>query len=137
MDERKHYRIRLSLATAERLEERSGVTASTRRTNLHRTATSTDAIDMSRTPLLIHPTLDEVKLQAAKIGLPPREAEKFWYHYDSVGWKVGRVPMKNWLSALVGWKFRWQDRRVEQFKAEKDGSANDVKRELGRWRKEK
>lgn len=75
-------------------------------------------------------------MHAAKIGLPLREAERFWYYYDANGWKVGRMPMKNWISAMAGWKLRWEDRRIEQHK-ENSGTANDVKREINRWRKEK
>lgn len=69
---------------------------------------------MSRTPLLLKPSLEEVKLQAAKIGLPDDEAESFFYHYESNGWKVGRNPMKCWLSALSGWRVRWMQRQRER-----------------------
>lgn len=31
-------------------------------------------------------------------------AEKFVAHYESNGWKVGKVPMKSWESACVTWK---------------------------------
>ena len=50
------------------------------------------------------PTLDEVKLQAAKIGLPDNEAEKFFHYYESNGWRVGRNPMRSWSAALTNWK---------------------------------
>jgi hypothetical protein len=61
----------------------------------------------NQTPNLIYPTMAEVKLQAAKAGLPEVEAEKFFYFYESKGWKVGKTAMKSWLSALAGWKLRW------------------------------
>lgn len=54
------------------------------------------------------PTIDEVKLIAAKTGLPESEAEKFFHFYESKGWRVGKSPMKKWHSALAGWKTRWQ-----------------------------
>lgn len=61
------------------------------------------------------PSLDEVKLACAKCGLPENEAERFWNYYDSVGWKVGKNPMKSWTSALAGtWKSNWQERNQQQ-----------------------
>jgi len=50
------------------------------------------------------PTLDELKLQAAKIGLPDNEAEKFFNYYESNGWRVGKNPMRSWSAALTNWK---------------------------------
>lgn len=50
------------------------------------------------------PTLEEVSLLSAKSGLPPIEAEKFFNHYESNGWRVGRNPMKDWHRALGNWK---------------------------------
>jgi len=57
------------------------------------------------------PTTDELKLQAEKIGLPEREAQKFFLFYDSKGWKVGKTKMKQWRSAIAGWKLRWEESR--------------------------
>lgn len=70
-----------------------------------------------RTPLLIHPTLGQVKKEAAQMGLPPREAESFFYYYESNGWRVGKNPMKCWRSALAGWRVRWQGRQQEKLSA--------------------
>lgn len=56
------------------------------------------------------PTREELNLEAAKIGLPDSEVDKFVNHYASVGWKVGKNPMKSWPHALGGWKARWQER---------------------------
>jgi uncharacterized protein YdaU (DUF1376 family) len=50
------------------------------------------------------PSLEAVKLQAAKIGLPDSEAERFFNYYTSNGWKVGRVAMVSWVHALTNWK---------------------------------
>lgn len=55
------------------------------------------------------PTPEELTLHAAKIGLPPREAEKFAAYYASKGWTVGKAPMKCWKAAMTGWKLRCQD----------------------------
>lgn len=53
-------------------------------------------------------SLEEVRLLAAKTGLPPEEADKFFHFYESKGWKVGKTPMKSVASAMAGWKLRWQ-----------------------------
>jgi hypothetical protein len=53
------------------------------------------------------PSLEEIKLQASKIGLIDSEAEKFFNYYESNGWRVGRNPMKSWVSALANWKKNW------------------------------
>lgn len=55
------------------------------------------------------PTRDELNLEAAKIGLPDVEVDKFVGHYGANGWKVGKNPMKSWSHALVGWAARWRE----------------------------
>lgn len=52
------------------------------------------------------PSIEAVKLQAAKLGLPAIDAERFWNYYESNGWMAGRNKMKNWVRALTGWKLR-------------------------------
>lgn len=52
------------------------------------------------------PTIEEVILAASERDIPENEAKMFFYHYDSVGWKAGKNQMKNWKSALSGWKLR-------------------------------
>lgn len=77
------------------------------------------------TPILVKPTLEEIRLAALKIGLPEIEADKFFYHYESNGWRVGRVKMSSLNGALAGWKIRWQER---------NGNRED---RTGRWIKQK
>ncbi len=57
------------------------------------------------------PTIEEAIQHGADIGLPTNECERFWYFYDSKSWKVGKVSMAKWKSALAGWKLRWQEER--------------------------
>jgi hypothetical protein len=57
------------------------------------------------------PTAEDLSLQAAKIGLPEIEAQKFFCYYASNGWRVGKNKMKQWRIALTGWKLRWEERR--------------------------
>lgn len=31
-------------------------------------------------------------------------ADQFWHYYESNGWRVGKVPMKDWKAALRTWE---------------------------------
>jgi hypothetical protein len=48
------------------------------------------------------PTLEQVRVYIAEKGYPV-DAEKWWHHYESNGWMVGRVPMKKWKAAVFTW----------------------------------
>lgn len=65
--------------------------------------------ECSTTRKLQPPSIEEVKLAAAKIGLSAHEAEKFIAHYESNGWRVGKNPMKSLNGSLAGWKLRMED----------------------------
>ena len=52
------------------------------------------------------PTLVELAENGQRIGLAANEVEKFHNHYQSQGWMVGKNKMKNWKSAMSGWKNR-------------------------------
>lgn len=54
------------------------------------------------------PTVDEVYAEAIRIELPREQVDLFWDHYESNGWKVGKVQMVSWKHALSGWKQRWK-----------------------------
>jgi hypothetical protein len=49
------------------------------------------------------PTLDEVRAYCTerKNSVDP---EKWWHHYGSNGWRVGKNPMKSWKSAIITWE---------------------------------
>ena len=57
-----------------------------------------------RTVTFIKPSIEEVQLQATKIGLDLSQSESFFNYYESNGWKVGRNPMRSWPHALSNWK---------------------------------
>ncbi len=63
------------------------------------------------TPMQI-PSIEEVKLHAAKIMLPETEAYKFHGYYESNGWRVGKNPMKSWVGAMTNWKGKYDERRT-------------------------
>lgn len=44
-----------------------------------------------------------------KVPDPVGEAEKFFNHYESNGWKVGKNPMKSWEAAVVNWITRGKE----------------------------
>ena len=54
------------------------------------------------------PTLQEVQQYCASRhnGI---DAAKFIDHYDSVGWKIGKAPMKDWKAAVRTWERNRQD----------------------------
>jgi hypothetical protein len=52
------------------------------------------------------PAIEEVKLLFAKGGGSETEAEKFWHHYNSKGWLVGKSKMRSVSSAAAGWIMR-------------------------------
>ena len=60
----------------------------------------------------IKPTLLEVRVYclSRKNGI---DAETFWNHYESNGWKVGKNSMKSWKSAIITWEKRNESNRQE------------------------
>jgi hypothetical protein len=49
------------------------------------------------------PTPDELKSYFSEKGSDHNEAKKFYYFYESKGWLVGKVKMKDWRAAASGW----------------------------------
>lgn len=74
-------------------------------------------------------------MQAAKIGLPPREAQKFFNYYESKGWKVGKSPMQKWRSALANWKLKWEESRPAQ-QQRPSIAQRDMDKDFERWNNE-
>ena len=62
------------------------------------------------------PTIEDIRMQCIKIGLPESEADAFFHYYESNGWVIGRArtPMKKWTSALQTWKRNREERRFGQ-----------------------
>lgn len=50
------------------------------------------------------PTLEEVKLQAAKIGISDAEAEKFLNYWEARKWEGKNGKIKSWTHAMTTWK---------------------------------
>lgn len=95
----------------------------------------TPAQQASVTPLpssskkFIKPSLEELEKEFNRLigGLGKSEAEKFFNHYETVGWVVGRnkTPMKSWISAVAQWCTRTQEWNNQKPKVA--GDAFDVK----------
>lgn len=67
------------------------------------------------------PTQEEINLWALEHLMAPFEAKKFFDHYESNGWRVGKNPMKNWRAAASLWK-----RRSDEFAMESKASVNPM-----------
>ncbi len=52
------------------------------------------------------PTLKQIQDYIHFKGFRHVDAEILYNYYESIGWKVGRNPMKNWRSAVSGWNAR-------------------------------
>lgn len=63
-----------------------------------------------KTPMLIKPSLEEIRAAFKAEGMPENEADKFWGFYESNGWRVGRNRMVSLAGAIAGWKARWRER---------------------------
>ena len=51
----------------------------------------------------VKPSVDEIReyCEKRKNGI---DAEAFYHHYESNGWKVGKTPMQSWKSAIITWE---------------------------------
>ena len=71
------------------------------------------SIDMksSRTAMMLPPSIEECRLAAVKEGMPEREGDKFYAHFEKVGWVCGkgRLPMKSFAGAMMGWRLHWEE----------------------------
>lgn len=75
------------------------------------------------------PTLDEVRLEAAKIGLPEVQAEQFYFYFDAKGWMMGKnSPMKKWRSALQTWRLKWQEHQRVDPRAKRHWAEREIER---------
>lgn len=73
------------------------------------TEPNTDTDNKKSKPKKAAPDIDECRAYFLENKSNEAEADKFFYYYDSKGWKVGKAPMKKWKSAAAGWITRNQD----------------------------
>lgn len=96
------YREKNNETLHETFQKHKGNVQEERRGDENRGEDSTRMV--ASLPRFKKPSIEEIRLQAAKIGLPDGEVDNFWNHYESNGWKVGRNAMKSWTHALTNWK---------------------------------
>lgn len=65
----------------------------------------------------IAPTREDVLIFFKSKNSHEKEAAKFFHHYQSNGWVVGRVPMKNWKAAAEKWLLNSQDFKTDEHKS--------------------
>ena len=53
---------------------------------------------------MIKPTLEEVSKYIKDEGFYDVNPEKFWNYYESIGWKIGKNPMKDWKATIRRWE---------------------------------
>lgn len=63
---------------------------------------------------MVKPTVDEVIAHGSTIKLCESECRTFHDFYESKGWQVGKVPMKQWHCALANWKRRLEPNSPEK-----------------------
>lgn len=71
------------------------------------------------------PTIREAKEYADSIGYKTFNPVKWWHHYESNGWMVGKNKMKRWKSAVWTWftdTFEW--REIQRKKKATEKSKN-------------
>lgn len=73
------------------------------------------------------PSVDEVRTYVSEEHLNV-DPERFCAYYDSVGWRVGKNPMKSWKAACRTWNINAQ--KTAQSAGEKP-YANDLERKVG------
>jgi len=84
----------------------------------------------------IPPTVEQVKSEAEKIKLPETEAERFFDHYESNGWRVGHNRMNNWPASLKNWKRNFESGLYSPGRKPRDQAARTRESFTERWRKE-
>lgn len=63
------------------------------------------------------PSIDDCTKYGTVIGLPGEECMAFYDYQLSIGWKVGKHPMKDWQAAMRTWKRnndKWEPRQSRQ-----------------------
>lgn len=73
------------------------------------------------------PSVDEVRTYVSEEHLSV-DPERFCAYYDSVGWRVGKNPMKSWKAACRAWNINAQ-KSVQS--AGEDLYTNDFERKVG------
>lgn len=80
-------------------------------------------------------TLEELRAYAVEIGLPASDGESMFDHWQSNGWKNGKLPSKDWKAGIRKWKGQgwlpsqkapppYQKKQAHQSNERLDGNGN-------------
>ena len=104
---------------------------STRTKAMHSITIHSKALDKEKNILkkekFAKPSVDEVRTYVSEEHLSV-DPERFCAYYDSVGWRVGKNPMKSWKAACRTWNINAQKSAKS---AGEDLYANDFERKVG------
>lgn len=64
----------------------------------------------------IRPLRNEAKTYFAQNKWPDKEADKFYNHYESNGWMIGKTPMANWKAAGDNWMLNSENFKYDKAK---------------------
>lgn len=77
------------------------------------------------------PTLDEIQLYADSIKTEvPIDCERFYDHYESVGWYVGKAPMVDWKAMVRKWGKRQKSAKELEMEKSKLLKEEEQEKEL-------
>lgn len=109
----------------------NGAPESTRTKAMHSIAIHSKALDKEKNILkkekFKKPSVDEIRTFVSKENLNV-DPERFCAYYESVGWHVGKNPMKSWKAACRTWDINAQKSPQS---AGEDHYQNDFERKVG------
>ena len=86
----------------------TATTRATAKTTAKENLSSCDAGKPRRENRFVPPTQDEIDAYCQETGIYV-EASRFVDYYTSIGWKVGKNPMKDWKAAVRSWYAKNKD----------------------------
>lgn len=60
----------------------------------------------------VKPTIEEID-EYCRERKNNVDATKFYYHYESVGWKIGKNPMKDWRACVITWEKKEENKNTK------------------------
>lgn len=103
---RHRMKASVSRGKPEKANESQGNPISEAETDTDPEAERTKTAPKGGARVFVAPTLSECSEYFASKGMTGMEYQKFYMHYESKGWVVGKARMKNWKAAAAGWIMR-------------------------------
>lgn len=83
-----------------------------------------------KTTRFVKPTVEEIETYCKERNNNV-DAHKFYNHYESNGWKVGKNPMKDWKAAIRTWEIRQKEEKKEPTMSDKPLSYEELVAQRG------